>query len=78
MNIGSIFGNRWDNNIKSADPIPVLENGSQARTPDGKITEWTQPDQQSLGTAIDKDVRDAINAGAIPGPRLLTSISPDH
>jgi imidazolonepropionase-like amidohydrolase len=29
---------------------------------------------QSLGAAIDKDVRDAINAGAIPGPRLLTSI----
>ena len=24
--------------------------------------------------AIDKDVRDAINAGAIPRPRLLTSI----
>jgi imidazolonepropionase-like amidohydrolase len=29
---------------------------------------------QSLGAAIDKDVRDAINAGALPGPRLLTSI----
>ena len=29
---------------------------------------------QSLGAAIDKDVRDAIDAGAIPGPRLLTSI----
>jgi hypothetical protein len=28
----------------------------------------------SLGAAIDKDVRDAIDAGAIPGPRLLTSI----
>jgi len=31
---------------------------------------------QSLGAAIDKDVRGvrgAINAGAIPGPRLLTS-----
>jgi hypothetical protein len=29
---------------------------------------------QSLGAAIDKDVRDATNAGAIPGPCLLTSI----
>ena len=32
VNIGSMFGNGWDNNIKSADPIPVLESGSQART----------------------------------------------
>ena len=32
----------------------------------------------SLGAAIDKDVRDAINAGAIPGSRLLTVDSPDH
>lgn len=31
VNIGSMFGNGWDNNIKSADPIPVLENSSQAR-----------------------------------------------
>ena len=29
---------------------------------------------QSLGAAIDKDVHNAINTGAIPGPRLLTSI----
>ncbi len=29
---------------------------------------------QSLAAAVDKDVRDAINAGALPGPRLLTSI----
>jgi hypothetical protein len=27
---------------------------------------------QSLGAAINKDVRDATHAGAIPGPRLLT------
>jgi len=32
VNIGSMFRNRWDNNIKSADAIPVLENGSKART----------------------------------------------
>jgi imidazolonepropionase-like amidohydrolase len=29
---------------------------------------------QSLGAPVDKTVRDAINAGALPGPRLLTSI----
>jgi imidazolonepropionase-like amidohydrolase len=29
---------------------------------------------QSIGAASDVDVRDAINRGAIPGPRLLTSI----
>jgi imidazolonepropionase-like amidohydrolase len=29
---------------------------------------------QTLAAPIDKEVRDAINAGALPGPRLLTSI----
>jgi imidazolonepropionase-like amidohydrolase len=29
---------------------------------------------QSLGAPSDKDLRDAINAGQIPGPRILTSI----
>jgi len=29
---------------------------------------------QSLGAAIDGDVRDLVNAGVIPGPRILTSL----
>lgn len=29
---------------------------------------------QSVGSAIDGDVRDLINAGVIPGPRILTSL----
>lgn len=32
VNIGSMFRNGWNNNIKSADAISVLENGSKART----------------------------------------------
>jgi fermentation-respiration switch protein FrsA (DUF1100 family) len=32
VNIGSMFCNGWNNNIKSADAIPVLESGSRART----------------------------------------------
>jgi fermentation-respiration switch protein FrsA (DUF1100 family) len=32
VNIGSMFRNGWDNNIKSADAIPVLESGSKARS----------------------------------------------
>jgi fermentation-respiration switch protein FrsA (DUF1100 family) len=32
VNIGSMFRNGWDNNIKSPEAIPVLENGSKART----------------------------------------------
>lgn len=32
VNIGSMFRNGWDNNIKDADAIPVLEGGSKART----------------------------------------------
>jgi len=31
---------------------------------------------QSLGQPIDADVRDLINAGAIPGPRILTALRP--
>jgi imidazolonepropionase-like amidohydrolase len=31
---------------------------------------------QSLGSPIDRDVRDAINRGVIPGPRVLTSLRP--
>ena len=29
---------------------------------------------QSLGSAIDGDVRDLVNAGVIPGPRIITSL----
>jgi uncharacterized protein len=32
VNIGSMFRDGWSDNIKSADAIPVLENGSKART----------------------------------------------
>lgn len=32
VNIGSMFRNGWDNNVKSADAIPLLIAGSQART----------------------------------------------
>lgn len=31
---------------------------------------------QSIGSRLDPDLRDAIARGALPGPRLLTSISP--
>jgi imidazolonepropionase-like amidohydrolase len=31
---------------------------------------------QSLGAAIDKPLRDAIDRGALPGPRILTAINP--
>lgn len=32
VNIGSMFRNGWDNNIKDADAIPALESGSKARS----------------------------------------------
>ena len=34
VNIGSMFRNGWDNNIKDSDAIPALESGSAARTSD--------------------------------------------
>lgn len=39
VNIGSMFRNGWDNNIKSEDAIPVLAGGSGARTADASGTE---------------------------------------
>jgi len=32
VHIGSMFGNGWDNNIKSADLIPVLEKWFPSKT----------------------------------------------
>ena len=31
---------------------------------------------QALGSVHDKDLRDAINRGELPGPRILTSLNP--
>ncbi|MFN8577723.1 MAG: alpha/beta hydrolase [Candidatus Sericytochromatia bacterium] len=41
VNIGSMFRNGWDNNVKDADSLPYLLAGAEARTNDiktGKIT----------------------------------------
>jgi fermentation-respiration switch protein FrsA (DUF1100 family) len=34
VNIGSMFRNGWDNNVKSIDALPYIEAGSNARTAD--------------------------------------------
>jgi fermentation-respiration switch protein FrsA (DUF1100 family) len=34
VNIGSMFRNGWDNNVKSIDALPLIEAGSNARTSD--------------------------------------------
>ncbi|MFL9995160.1 alpha/beta hydrolase [Paraburkholderia sediminicola] len=34
VNIGSIFRNGWENNVKSADALPLIDAGSNARTLD--------------------------------------------
>jgi uncharacterized protein len=39
VNIGSMFRNGWDNDIKSEDAIPALEGGSNARTADASGSE---------------------------------------
>lgn len=38
VNIGSMFLNGWEGNVKSADAIPVLEAGAAARTTDANGT----------------------------------------
>jgi fermentation-respiration switch protein FrsA (DUF1100 family) len=34
VNIGSMFRNGWENNVKSADALPLIDAGSNARTLD--------------------------------------------
>ncbi len=34
VNIGSMFRNGWENNVKSADALPLIDVGSNARTSD--------------------------------------------
>ncbi len=44
VNIGSMFRNGWDNNIKDSDAIPALDAGSSARTAEaGGATTVTIP-----------------------------------
>lgn len=43
VNIGSMFRNGWENNVKDADAIPYLLAGSNARTAEAKGEEQTMP-----------------------------------
>lgn len=49
---------------------------SAARMNAKKMLEAGFTTVQSMGAAADKPLRDAIAAGAIPGPRVLTSLTP--
>ena len=43
VNIGSMFRNGWENNVKDADAMPYLLEGSNARTEEAKDEEQTMP-----------------------------------
>lgn len=43
VNIGSMFRNGWENNVKDADAMPYLLAGSNARTADMKSDNQTMP-----------------------------------
>jgi len=43
VNIGSMFRNGWENNVKDADAMPYLLAGSNARTAEAKDEEQTMP-----------------------------------
>ena len=48
VNIGSMFRDGWNNNIRDADAIPTLENGSKARTAEaGGAATVTMPSPRS-------------------------------
>lgn len=42
VNIGSMFRNGWENNVKSIDALPLVEAGSNARTTDAKGQGYAQ------------------------------------
>ena len=56
-----MFRNGWDNNIKSADAIPVLENGSKARTAEARGAATVTVPLAPLGKedAPNKELEDA-------------------
>lgn len=43
VNIGSMFRNGWENNVKSIDALPYIEAGSNARTSDAANGSATMP-----------------------------------
>ena len=43
VNIGSMFRNGWENNVKSIDALPYIEAGSNARTSDAVGESATMP-----------------------------------
>ncbi|MGD9477729.1 alpha/beta hydrolase [Shinella sp. G-2] len=43
VNIGSMFRNGWENNVRSIDALPYIEAGSNARTSDASGTTATMP-----------------------------------
>jgi fermentation-respiration switch protein FrsA (DUF1100 family) len=43
VNIGSMFRNGWENNVRSIDALPLIEAGSNARTADAAGATGTMP-----------------------------------
>jgi hypothetical protein len=48
VNIGSMFRNGWDNNVKSPDAIPALENGLQSKN---HLSQWGCNRNRAVGAA---------------------------
>jgi imidazolonepropionase-like amidohydrolase len=66
-------GRLYDEDSKSETPAQAMLYAvdNAVRTVEGGITTV-----QSLGAPEDRDLRDAIARGVIPGPRVLTSLAP--
>ncbi len=75
VNIGSIFRNGWENNVKSIDALPYVEAGSNARTSDissGGIRHYATGTNEGVRCA---ERRTASGLGVLPHPSRAVSNS---
>lgn len=74
VNIGSMFRNGWENNVKSIDALPYVEAGSNARTSDIKrrICRYATGTNEGVRCA---ERRTASGLGVLPHPSRAVSNS---
>ncbi|BBU84065.1 hypothetical protein EIMP300_54650 [Escherichia coli] len=77
VNIGSMFRNGWENNVKSIDALPYVDAGSNARTSDISSGEYATmplaPMKESRARCAER--RTASGLGILPHPSRAVSNS---
>lgn len=75
VNIGSIFRNGWENNVKSIDALPYVEAGSNARTSDISSGEYAIMPLAPMKESDAPNERTASGTGVLPHPSRAVSNS---